>query len=157
MLQRFGLLLLLATSIPLSAQLTEGTLKGYLHDQTGQSLAGSHVTVKNEGTGELRGALTDASGLFVVPALAAGSYTVSAQAEHFKTAEQSHVTLNVGQTTEVSIRMELGDRQERVEVVADAITTPVATDARLSDTFNGSQISNLPILQRDIFSLPRLS
>src|SRR5207302_1095288 len=52
---------------------------------------------------------------------------------------------------------EIGEVKETVEIKADDAATPVATDARLSDTIGRKQIANLPLSQRDIFALPKLS
>lgn len=120
-------------------------------------MAGASVSARNEATGENRSSRSDASGSFVLPGLAPGLYSVTVTAEGFKTFERAAVRLSVGETTEVAVRMEIGRHEEVINVVAEADVTPVNTEGRLSDTFTTTQISNLPVPGRDVFSLPRLS
>ena len=155
----FVLLALLGTIavIPVQAQLTEATLRGVIKDTTGNVLVGAPVVAKNESTEQMRSTVTDGNGAFVIAGLPPGTYTVSVSATGFKTFERSGLILNVGQATELNIRMDIGRVEERVEVQANAVQIPVSTEGRLADTFAQVQIANLPLPQRDIFSLPSLS
>ena len=47
--------------------------------------------------------------------------------------------------------------QESVEVTAGAVTVAVSREGRLSDTFGRTEVQNLPLPQRDVFLLPRMS
>lgn len=150
--------LFLCTCVDASfAQLTEATLKGTVSDATERMMAGTAVKAVNESTGLIRSVLSDSNGTFMMPGLAPGLYTVTVQAEHFKTFEQRELRLNVGQTSEIDVRLELGERTETVEVSAKATTVPVARDARLADNLTQMQLLELPVPQRDIFGLAKLS
>src|SRR5882757_5633488 len=117
-------------AIPLSAQLTEATLKGVV---------------------------TDARGAFVMPELPPGPYTVSVSASGFKIFQQNDLQLKVGQTTELNVQLVVGGANEVVLVNADQAKIAVASDARLSDTIAQDQLNDLPVAQRDITGLTRLS
>src|SRR5262249_18761770 len=86
----------------LHAQLTEGTLKGVVLDPTGSAIVASHITVKNESTGQERSAETDGSATFIITALSPGAYKITITATSFKTFEQSGIKVNVGQTTDLA-------------------------------------------------------
>lgn len=139
------------------AQFTEATLKGTVRDASDQMIAGANVKATSESTGLVRSTLSDSSGIFVMPGLAPGLYTVTVQAQQFKTFDQKNLRLNVGQTSEIETRLELGDLTERVEVNADAAAVQVTRDARLADNIAQRQLAELPVPQRDIFGLPKLS
>jgi hypothetical protein len=138
-------------------QLTDATLKGTVSDSDDKVVASSPVVAKSELTGQVRSTTTDEQGRFTIAALPPGPYTVVVQVPGFKTFEQKAVKLSVGQTTEIQIKLAVGELAETVEVDTQDTVTPVATDARLSDTFFRKQIANLPLPQRDIFILPKLS
>src|SRR6267142_3584862 len=149
-------LLLSALDVTSHAQLTEATLKGIVKDASGM-LASAPVTASNESTGQVRSTVTDSNGAFVMHELPPGNYSVSVAVPGYKTFEQHGLLLNVGRVTEVNIGLVVGHLEERVEVVAEAVQVAVSTEGRLSDTFEKKQISDLPLRQRDVFSLPSLS
>ena len=69
----------------LRAQTTTGLITGVVADSTGAVLPGADVSVVNRDTGQERIAVSDASGLYVVPQLAPGAYTLTAKKEGFAT------------------------------------------------------------------------
>jgi hypothetical protein len=139
------------------AQLTESTLKGVVKDAAGNIVAASPVVAKNLNTGQVRSTATDDNGAFFMAALPSGTYTVFVRVPGFKTFEQTDLKLNVGQTTELNIKLEVGEVSEKIEISSGESKVPVATEGRLSDTFVQSEITNLPLPQRDVFLLPKLS
>lgn len=142
---------------PVAAQLTEATLKGSVTDATGKLISGCSVEAKNENTGQTRRSVTDGRGAFVMPELPPGVYRVSVSSTGFKTFEQRDLQLKVGQATEVGVQLAVGGVNEMVEVSADQARVAIATDARLSDTIAQDQLSDLPVAQRDVTGLTRLS
>jgi hypothetical protein len=144
-------------AIPLSAQLTEATLKGVVTDAGGKLITGSPVEAKNQNTGQTRSGVTDDRGAFVMPELPPGPYTVSVSASGFKIFQQNDLQLKVGQTTELNVQLVVGGANEVVLVTADQAKIAVASDARLSDTIAQDQLNDLPVAQRDITGLTRLS
>jgi len=91
------------------AQLADATLKGSVVDSNGNVVASSPVVARNESTGESRTTTTDEGGYFTIPTIPAGTYTVSVRADGFKTYEQRSIKLSVGQTTELQVRLEVGE------------------------------------------------
>ena len=151
------LCLLLTSASPLFAQLTESTLKGVVTDSDGKAIASSPVVARSESTGQSRSTMTDSSGAFVVPELSPGAYTVSVSIPGFKSFEQRGLSLSVGLTTTLNIQLQVGEVKEIVQVTADDAKVAVATDARLADTIAQRQLSDLPVAQRDIVGLIKLS
>ncbi len=138
------------------AQLTESTLTGTVIDATGQSIPYAAVSVLRQDTGERRDVTGGRDGSFTLAGLTPGSYDVQAESDGFRTARQSGLRLPVGQTT-VTIRLDLAALQESVNVSAAAITIATSSEARLADSFTSATIQELPLAQRDIFGLTRLS
>ena len=155
-LSSFFLLILLLACVPGRAQLTESTLIGSVSDASG-SVQHAVILVTNEGTGISRSATGNEDGSFTIPNLPPGLYTVQVKVQGYKAFEQRGVELNVGKTSEVTARLEIGQVDQTVEVNADQARVPVSTDARLSDTLEKNQITGLPIPGRDVFFLTSLS
>jgi hypothetical protein len=160
MLFAASLLLSIALSLcPVSAdaQLTESTLKGSIIDATGSMVQHASVSVTSDSTGISRKTTSGEDGSFTVPDLPPGSYALEVRAHGYKTFEQPHLQLNVGTTTQVNVRLEVGQVQETVEVAADQVQVPVSTDGRLSETLEKGEITGLPIPGRNVFFLESLS
>jgi hypothetical protein len=83
----FGLVALMLVGVPAQSfagvrgakaqDARTGTLRGIAKNSQGQNLAGSKVRIRNAGNGAVASEVTtDATGAFVVPGLAPGSYVV---------------------------------------------------------------------------------
>jgi Carboxypeptidase regulatory-like domain len=111
-------LLLLAPIVSI-AQSESGSaaVEGTVTDANGASVAGASVTVRNLETGLERIATTDDGGRYSVRVLPVGRYSVRAEAKGFATWRQDQVILRVGETTPVSLSLQLAGVTERVDVV----------------------------------------
>src|SRR6476646_6543699 len=78
------LCLCLCLSLPLSAQKYSGSIRGVVTDPTGAVIAGAQVTATNTGTGQSVTQTTNASGEYVLPELAPGTYSVQVKHPNFK-------------------------------------------------------------------------
>lgn len=155
---RISLWALAALSTPgVFAQITEATLQGKVTDAAGQVVVSAPVTAHCNATGQTRNVNTDDSGSFTLASLSPGSYTVAVQVTGFRAYQQRDVTLNVGRTTELSIKLEVGQVAETVEVVAAVEAATVSREGRLADTITQRSVTELPLPQRDVFLLPKLS
>ena len=102
-----------------SAQETTGTLTGKLTDTQGLAVPGVTVTVT--GPQGAKTFVTDADGRFNAPFLTPGSYGVRAELQGFKATDIKAISVQLGQTTDVSIKMEVGGLTETVEVTASTV------------------------------------
>jgi AhpD family alkylhydroperoxidase len=139
------------------AQVTEATLKLSIADVQSNSVAGASIEITNEDTGIKRTVVTDNNGQVMVAGLPSGSYAVSLKDAGFKTFSQKNLKLNVGQMAELKILLSVGDVEEVVNIEAGAAQLQVATEGRVSDTLDQKKVSELPIPQRDVYALPKLS
>lgn len=137
-----------------AAQAVTGTVIGTVTDATGAVLGGAKVTLVSEATSLSRAVTTDTHGEFTAPSLPTGAYTVSAEAQGFKTAAVTHVQLGVDQRIRVDLRLEIGDMTETVRIEA---TTPLlqASSSDLATTVDTKQIETLPLNGRNFVQLTR--
>jgi Carboxypeptidase regulatory-like domain/TonB dependent receptor len=130
----------------------EATIVGTVTDPSGAAVAGASITITNNETGIARTLPTGGDGQYVAPDLAIGRYVVRAAAPGFKAAEQKDLVLAVGDRTRVDFKLQVGSAQENVTVEAN--TVAVQTDTgEVSTVINGSQVSNLGINGRTLYSL----
>jgi hypothetical protein len=102
------------------AQQSSGTITGTVSDQQRAVVPAARVQVTNTATNAVFAATTNESGLYIVPGLPVGIYEISAESEGFKKALRSGVTLQVNQTAQVDLTLEVGALAEVVEVTGEA-------------------------------------
>ncbi len=85
------------------------TLSGTITDQQNANVPGVSVTLTNTETGTQRQATTNDSGLFTVPFLPPGKYTLSAQRSGFSPVELHNIVLSVNDDRSLKIQLKTGD------------------------------------------------
>jgi outer membrane receptor protein involved in Fe transport len=150
---RLGLVVLLAVAMSaapssLFAQgSTTQTLSGTIVDTTGAVIPGADVSAKHNGTGVVNTAVSNSEGLFSIPSLPIGTYTVSVTLQGFKTVIINNVVLTSSAPANVKATMEIGGVTEQVTVAStsEIVQTQSST---VSQTINTTQITKLPITSR---------
>jgi len=89
------------------------TLNGTVADASGAVIPGANVTVKRADTGVNTEAVTNTEGQFTIPALNAGTYTVTVSLSGFKTVTLNNVVLNAGVPAGVKVTMEVAASRSR--------------------------------------------
>jgi outer membrane receptor protein involved in Fe transport len=128
-----------------SAQETTGTLEGRITDTQGLAVPGATVTVT--GPQGAKSFVTDGEGRFQAPFLTPGRYDVRAELQGFKVADITGVTVSLGQTSSVNVKMEVGGLTETVEVIGATNvvdTTSTTTGAVLDSEF----LARVPVGRR---------
>lgn len=146
------LVLLLGSAIAFGQVSSTAPLSGTVTDPTGAVISGARVIIKNTATGTENQTTTGANGAFVVPALAAGSYTVTVTAQGFKQAVAPDVKLNAATPASVNITLEIGAATESVVVQGGGEVLQTQT-ANVGQTIVGRQITELPFTSRDALDL----
>lgn len=149
---KIGLFLALSTLFAISAlaqtQSAAADLTGTITDPTGAVVAGATVRVRSVATGIGRTATTDAQGNYQFIGLPPGDYEVSAEAATFKKSVVSGVKLTVGQSADLTIKLELGETSVVVNVTGDDIQLVETSRSAVSNTIDQQKIVNLPINER---------
>src|SRR6476660_596517 len=106
------LALLVALSLPVSAQQGTTEVRGRVVDAQGAVLPGVTVTVRNQETGMFRETVSGADGSFIASGLVPGTYQVSAELQGFKRFERRDLRLEVGKTASIDVTMSVGAIEE---------------------------------------------
>jgi len=138
------------------AQIEQATVTGTVTDQTGAVIPSAQVTVRNRATGVEASTRTNSEGIYRVPYLRPGSYDVSAEAQGFKRARVTNLTLTVGLTATVDLTLEVGSVQNEVTVNATAVQLEQQS-ASLGAVIGSAQMLELPLLGRNPYALLQLS
>ncbi|MEP6786939.1 MAG: TonB-dependent receptor [Acidobacteriota bacterium] len=130
------------------AQATAADLSGTVVDQTGAVVAGATIHAKGLATGISRTATTDSQGNYQFIGLPPGEYEISTEASSFKKSVISGVKLTVGQSADLTIKLEIGDASAVVTVSGSDVQLIESTKTTVSSTIDQARINGLPINER---------
>ena len=134
-----------------------GSIQGIVTDNTGAVIQNASVTVINSATQVKHPVKTDDHGLYSVPNLNVGSYTVEVTAPGFATFKQTGITLEVGSSIAVNVHMEVGTAQSTtVEVQASALSLQTE-DTSFKQTVDQNDVMEMPLNGRQMTSLITLA
>ena len=123
------------------------SISGVVVDSAGGVVPGADVTVRNNGTAETFTAVTSGQGVFSVPSLITGTYTVTVSLQGFKTAVLNTVVVNAGVPASVRATLEVGGISEQVIVQSTSQIVQTQT-AAVSTTLDTRQVQSLPLSSR---------
>lgn len=134
---------------------TVGEITGEVRDSSGAVIPGVSVTAQNRSTNASRTVVTNNAGVYSLPALPPGAYTVKVELQGFRTVTRT-VDLQVQQTARVNYTLEVGEISETMEVTALAplLTTENAT---IGTVIENKRIVELPLNGRNYLQLVALS
>ncbi|HLM57666.1 MAG TPA: TonB-dependent receptor [Pyrinomonadaceae bacterium] len=146
----------LALPVSLRAQETRGRITGKVMDPNKASVPGAAVKVTDVARGTTASLTTNDEGLFQAPYLLPGTYQVVVEVSGFKRYIRDGVLVQINETIDMDIALEVGGTQETVTVVSD--TPPLNTaDANLGQTIDQKRVAELPLAHGDPYTLIGLS
>jgi outer membrane receptor protein involved in Fe transport len=130
---------------PIMAQATTGTLKGQIVDPNGQAVPGAIVTAKNQATGvDSPSTVSTGSGLFVVPNLVPGKYTLTVEpTAGFSKSAVTDIDVKLGQDTDITVVLQVGTPSETVTITSSTEEV-VQTNSQISNSFETRKVEDLP-------------
>jgi hypothetical protein len=133
------------------AQTSSGTVRGVIQDDSGAIIPGVTITVISKTTGVSRQAISDETGIYVVPNLIPGEYEVKAELASFQTQVQE-TTVLTGATANVDFRLKVGTSAEIVQVTSGTAQVNL-TEYKIDGVVTREQIENLPLNGRNFLQL----
>lgn len=151
-----GLSLLLGLPLLAVAQTTSGQISGSAVDSSGRVLVGAAITLRNEGTGDMRATITKETGDFVFPALVPGTYALKAELDGFSPTERTGIVLTANERRALgNIALSVATLAEVVSVRAQAVAVQTSSSEN-SELLSTHQIEQLQSKGRDIVALLRV-
>ena len=145
-------LVLILVLAPAAYSQVASRITGTVQDQTGAVIPGVNVTLTNVNTNVSQSTTSNEVGRYAFPNLGSGLYQIIAEAAGFKTASSTELRLEVNQTLEFDLAMEIGEVTEQVEVtgIAPLLQT---SDSQVGGVIENKQVVDLPLAARDIMQL----
>ena len=135
------------------AQTDQARLVGTVSDPTGGVIPQVAIEVINTKTGAKRQTTTDGQGVYTLSNLAPSSYSVTAAAANFATAEIKELVLTVGQERNLDFTLKPGSVTEEITVVADALAELETATVAMGTTVNAREVASLPLNGRQLSQL----
>jgi hypothetical protein len=144
-------LLTLFIAVTAFPQIT-ATIVGAVTDSSGAAVPKAAITVTNEETGLKRTVTSNENGLYVVPSLPVGSYSVVAEATGFKRQSISGIVLQVNQEARIDLTLQVGQLTETVTITGQATLLQTET-AAVGQVIDNRYNTQIPLNNRDFSQL----
>lgn len=141
---------LLANAIA-AAQTTQ-QFTGHVVDSTGALIPQAEILVHNQGTGVDTRTVTTSQGVYTVPYLTPGTYTITVQKQGFKTEQKTNIMLNVDQASTIDFQLSVGPTTEEVTVNASAAQIEL-TKADGGEIIDSERVNEMPLDSRNPYGL----
>lgn len=149
-------LLALAGTIPSLGQAGGATMSGTITDPSGAVIRGAVVQVTNQSTNASRKTVTNAAGYYQVQALIPGTYSVSVKMHGFKSSIRFNIPLQVAQSAQIDIALQLGAATQVVQVTGAPPLLQTRT-ADVGQVINHHEVVQLPLEDRNYLQLALLA
>lgn len=149
----FASLITLSLATPSLAQKPTFDLEGIVTDTQQAVLPGAVVTLRNLETGLSRETTTDSNGRYVFSSLPpTGQYLLQTELAGFTTERRENLAFNAGQRAVINVSLRISTVEETITVAGD---TPLVqtTSAEVSRTIQSSDLTSLPVAERNYFRL----
>ena len=141
---------------PLQAQQGFGSVSGTVTDPKGAAVRDAEVMIVGDQTGVSLSTKTNDSGLYKVPSLLPGSYTVQVVMPGFEMTKVKGVIVSADASSTVDVQLRVGRESTSITVTAEAQEIDKTTPS-VSVEMNEDLLQNLPYAERSSLSAVMLS
>ncbi|MGH2509075.1 MAG: carboxypeptidase-like regulatory domain-containing protein, partial [Ktedonobacteraceae bacterium] len=147
------LLLLVASPIPLVAQaVANAQIHGDVTDQSGGIIPNAQISATQTNTGQARTTTSNSAGIYVLPNLPVGPYSIQVTSHGFQSYVQSGIVLQVGDNIQDNVTLQVGAVSQKVQVTASAQMVQTQSTS-VSTVVDQRRIVDLPLNGRHATSL----
>jgi hypothetical protein len=139
-------IVMLVCGISVRAQVTTGTVRGVVTDQTGAVIPGATVTITDPNTKTSQTAQSGSGGEYQFNNLLVGTYTITVQppsGSNFSTLTVNDVRVKLNEVADVTNVLQPGETTASVTVSAGGVELVDSTTLNLSKDFSARQVVDL--------------
>src|SRR5271154_3204563 len=133
-----------------------GAIQGSVTDPSGAAVPNAAVTVKDPSHGVDRTQATDSAGIYYMPSLPVGTYSIEVKAPGLATTETKGVIVEVGKTAKMDFSLQVASSAQVIEIQATAPLTDTTT-ASLTSMVNERAVQEIPLNGRHFVDLAQLT
>src|SRR3954466_2309903 len=133
-------------------QETRGTIRGTVTDPNGQAVPNATVHVTDPARGTTVDLTTNSEGFYQATYLIPSAYQIMVEAVGFKKSIRDSVPLQIGETLQVNVTLEVGGAQETVTVTSE-IPQLNTENASLGQVVDAQRLAELPLVHGDPYTL----
>lgn len=141
----------IAAPISLHAQSASGAIVGNVMDPSGAAVLAA-ITATNQDTGVIRNTATSADGIYNIPSLLPGNYTIEVRAPGFGPVQVKDIGVRVGSEARVVVTLQVGPLAETL-TVTEAVPLVETRDVDVSQVLDALVIKSIPLNARDVQQL----
>ncbi len=142
--------------LPASLFAQQATITGAITDTQGATVPGAAVSVKNRATGVESTTTSSNAGVFSLPNLPIGEYSVTVTRDGFNRYVNEHVTLSTDQVFGLNAILQPGSVSQSVTVTGEQPALETKT-SEIGQTIEGKSVSELPLGNRTSMNIVSLT
>jgi hypothetical protein len=135
-------------SAPATAQQGSAEIRGRVLDPQGGAVPGAAVVIRNQATGMFRQVVSTSDGTYFLSGVTPGTYELSAELSGFKKYFRRDVRLEIGKTSTLDVKLEVGGLEEQMTVTAEAPIVDV-TSKEVGGNITARELTDLPSVNRN--------
>ena len=144
----FSAMVILSLGFGLRAQQTTGRILGTILDSQGSAVPGAQITVTNQDTGAVRTANSGDDGLYTVPQVDAGKYTLEVKASGFGVKKITGAEVVVATDTRLDVKLDVGSVEQSI-AVTEAAPLVDTTSSSIGGLVSEQRMADLPLNGRN--------
>jgi hypothetical protein len=138
------------------AQVPTGEITGAVTDSSGAVVAGVIITATNPATNIQRVVKTNTDGIYDLPALPPGNYSLKVEMQGFGSQVRNDIELQVAQVARIDVALRVGNISEIVEVAGGAPVLETESTS-VGTVIENQRIQELPLNGRNYLQLTGLT
>lgn len=138
------------------AQVPTGSVNGIVTDPKDAVIAGAEITASNLAQGIARRTVTNASGLYSIQDLPAGTYDLEVHQAGFAVSEFKNIVLLAGTNTTIDAQLRIANSGTTVNVTAASGGTVDLTQSMIQGQITSRTIESIPLNGRNFLELAYL-